>query len=224
MWRWDQQEPFGVNPADENPSGLGAFDLPLRLPGQYFDKETNLHYNMARDYWPDGGRYIQSDPIGLGGGLNTYVYAFATPLRWVDPDGLKVERCCRKTIITLNTIPHCWIKTDTAQAGMNDSPQCSAAGAGYGTSGSGGASGYPGIPVYVSDHSCDQAESCEEFPDVDEDCVNSHLQIGTSLGRFIPPFNSCQSFVYEVFEKCSRSQFGKPYLGYPNVVPRRYRR
>jgi hypothetical protein len=42
VWRWDQQEPFGNNVADENPNGLGAFDLPLRLPGQYFDKETNL--------------------------------------------------------------------------------------------------------------------------------------------------------------------------------------
>jgi len=52
VWRWDQQEPFGVNPPDENPSGLGAFDLPLRLPGQYFDKETNLHYNHFRDYDP----------------------------------------------------------------------------------------------------------------------------------------------------------------------------
>jgi uncharacterized protein RhaS with RHS repeats len=43
VWRWDQQEPFGSNPPDENPSGLGVFDLPLRLPGQYFDKETSLH-------------------------------------------------------------------------------------------------------------------------------------------------------------------------------------
>ena len=58
MWRWDQQEPFGVNVPDENPSGLGAFNLPLRLPGQYFDKETNLHYNYHRDYDPQIGRYI----------------------------------------------------------------------------------------------------------------------------------------------------------------------
>ena len=38
VWRWDQQEPFGNNVPDENPSGLGTFDLPLRLPGQYFEK------------------------------------------------------------------------------------------------------------------------------------------------------------------------------------------
>jgi len=73
VWRWDQQEPFGVNVADENPSGLGAFEFPLRFPGQYFDKETNLHYNYFRDYDSGIGRYVQSDPIGLGGGTNTYL-------------------------------------------------------------------------------------------------------------------------------------------------------
>jgi RHS repeat-associated protein len=88
VWRWDQQEPFGNNVADENPSGLGAFDLPLRLPGQYFDKETNLHYNYYRDFDPTIGRYGESDPIGLKGGLNTYAYVGSTPLTAKDPLGL----------------------------------------------------------------------------------------------------------------------------------------
>ena len=80
MWRWDQGEPFGVNVPDENPSGLGAFDLPLRLPRQYYDKETNLHYNYFRDYDPSLGTYKESDPIGLRGGINTYLYVDARPL------------------------------------------------------------------------------------------------------------------------------------------------
>ena len=88
VWRWDQQEPFGVNVPDENPSGLGAFDLPLRLPGQYFDKETNLHYNYFRDYDAGIGRYIQSDPIGLEGGIGTYSYVLGDPLSLVDLLGL----------------------------------------------------------------------------------------------------------------------------------------
>jgi len=91
-WRWDPA-PFGETAAEENPSGLGVFELNLRFPGQYFDKETNLHYNMARDYSPQEGRYIQSDPIGLDGGINTYLYVGANPLVAFDPFGLSPCRC-----------------------------------------------------------------------------------------------------------------------------------
>ncbi|MFV0477512.1 MAG: RHS repeat-associated core domain-containing protein, partial [Parahaliea sp.] len=59
----------------------------LRLPGQYFDGETGLHYNYFRDYDPSLGRYIQSDPIGLDGGLNTYGYAYQSSLIYTDPTG-----------------------------------------------------------------------------------------------------------------------------------------
>ena len=93
VWRWDQREPFGVNVPDENPSGLGTFDLPLRLPGQYFDRETNLAYNFFRDYDPGLGRYIQSDIVGLKGGTNTYSYALQNPIQYVDILGLDVNFC-----------------------------------------------------------------------------------------------------------------------------------
>jgi RHS repeat-associated protein len=58
VWRWDQQEPFGVNVPDENPTSLGMFELPLRFPGQYADKETNLNYNYFGDYNPGTGQYV----------------------------------------------------------------------------------------------------------------------------------------------------------------------
>ena len=90
VWRWDHAEPFGTYPANENPSGLGAFEFNARFPGQYFDKETNLHYNYFRDYDPAIGRYIQSDPIGLAGGINTYSYVGENPLSLIDLDGLRV--------------------------------------------------------------------------------------------------------------------------------------
>jgi RHS repeat-associated protein len=59
----------------------------IRFPGQYFDVETGLSFNNARNYDPTTGRYIQSDPIGLLGGSNTYDYGLNDPLKYIDPMG-----------------------------------------------------------------------------------------------------------------------------------------
>ena len=77
---------------DENPSGLGIFEFPLSLSRYYRDKETGMAYAMFRDcYDPAMGRFCQSDPIGLRGGLNTFAYASARPVDHVDPLGLQAS-------------------------------------------------------------------------------------------------------------------------------------
>ncbi|EJT9341406.1 RHS domain-containing protein, partial [Salmonella enterica] len=81
---------FGENAADISNSGA-YFHQPLRLPGQYFDDETGLHYNLFRYYAPECGRFVSQDPIGLNGGINLYSYA-PNPLSWIDPLGLDVSR------------------------------------------------------------------------------------------------------------------------------------
>ena len=91
VWRWDQQEPFGATPPNDDPDGDGVkFEFSLRFPGQYADRETGLAYNYFRDYDPAIGRYAKSDPIGLGGGMmNTYGYVWQSPLMFFDSFGLE---------------------------------------------------------------------------------------------------------------------------------------
>ncbi|PAT37351.1 RHS repeat-associated core domain-containing protein [Vandammella animalimorsus] len=73
---WAQvSEAFGKATVSANAST----EINIRLPGQYYDKETGTHYNFHRHYDPSTGRYLQSDPIGLQSGFNLYVYASAMP-------------------------------------------------------------------------------------------------------------------------------------------------
>ena len=94
-WRWDQADPFGTSAPNQNPASIGAFTYNPRFPGQFYDVESNLHYNYFRDYDPRIGRYTQSDPIGLAGGINTYAYVESRPTMMVDPLGLKGWYCQR---------------------------------------------------------------------------------------------------------------------------------
>jgi len=88
VWRNDNTEPFGDSVPNDNPSGLGTFDFPLRFPGQYFDRETDLFYNYHRNYSSRIARYVEADPIGIRGALNVYSYVGGQPLTGADPLGL----------------------------------------------------------------------------------------------------------------------------------------
>lgn len=82
LWKWENADPYGSNLPQ------GTLEFNLRFAGQYYDSESGLHYNMFRTYDPSSKRYMQSDPMGLNAGWNTYSYVGRNPLNGFDPMGL----------------------------------------------------------------------------------------------------------------------------------------
>jgi RHS repeat-associated protein len=81
--------PFEREVAQDDIGGLN-----LGFPGQYYDVERGLWNNGFRDYNASLGRYVESDPSGLNGGVNTYTYVENNPINGVDPLGLCDQQKC----------------------------------------------------------------------------------------------------------------------------------
>lgn len=116
-----EQEAFGQTVFNDDADGNGvAVEFNIRFAGQYYDQETQLHYNHHRYYSPDIGRYTTADPLGIIPGLtptplipnnkanvaedmmrglnHVYAYVGNNPLNWIDPFGL--EPCFRPAPLT----------------------------------------------------------------------------------------------------------------------------
>ncbi|WP_336220172.1 RHS repeat-associated core domain-containing protein [Citrobacter amalonaticus] len=100
-------DPWGNVLSEDNPHNI---EQPLRLPGQWYDEESGLHYNRHRYYDPAKGRYITQDPIGLRGGVNLYSYV-PNPLQYIDPLGLEKLN----VIVNNNGIGHVGIQRGSGE-------------------------------------------------------------------------------------------------------------
>lgn len=115
-WTW-LVSPFGDGVPEplvvDGARPLGAFDLPLRFPGQYADVESGLFHNHHREYDPATGRYLQADPLGLEGGVNPYVYVGGDPINAIDPQGL-----ARLNLFAPGSVQHGLAERDPDLPGM----------------------------------------------------------------------------------------------------------
>ena len=211
VWRIDTR-PFG-----EVEALTWTVENNQRFPGQYADAESGYSYNYFRDYEPALGRYLQSDPIGLAGGINTFAYVGGNPLKFTDPLGLDVYVCTRPVALAWvprwaaeKVVPdHHWILTDTYESGM------------------GAACAVPGqqcsdvlytqtVTKSHAGQSSTPGASCERQQNVNEECVNDLIAPGVATGTWTP-VNQCISFAYSVVQKC---RYG-PQIG-PELPPATY--
>ncbi|MFC5740533.1 RHS repeat-associated core domain-containing protein [Dyella tabacisoli] len=87
LWQWSYA---GNTFGEQAPTSSNGYIFNLRFPGQYYDAESGLNNNGYRTRDSSIGGYLQSDPLGLRGGIDSYVYGFNSPLNYIDPLGLQV--------------------------------------------------------------------------------------------------------------------------------------
>ena len=167
--------------------------MPLRFPGQYFDKETNLSYNVMRDYDAQIARYVESDPIGVKGGLNTYVYALANSLTKFDPLGLAVWICNREVqgFPRVGNHGYLWNDKTRKSCGMQGS-------FGMGPIGE----GEPGYPTHACNEVPGSAGKEEEIMNCCRKNANNWL--------WFPRVNDCHNAANDCIEEAGLRNPGAP--------------
>lgn len=184
VWTWTS-DAFGIG------APTGSVTVNLRMPGQYFDAESNLFYNWNRYYNPEIGRYISSDPIGLEGGINTFLYAEANPLLYSDPEGLQ-------------TIP--WPTTAFPFTPIPAlGPMAAPVAVGSAALGTGIAAGYYGTEFlfncFFNESAGDSVEQCKQKCDAAmEDGVKLCNMLKTKSAR-----EKCYSQNNEIYARCLRN-------------------
>jgi RHS repeat-associated protein len=223
----------GFEPFGKDWSGAQAAGEFLRFPGQWEDASwsaasgAGFEYNTRRWYNAQSGRYAEADPIGLGGGTHLYLYALGDPLRWADRLGLRVFRCCAPADIAFGLLNHCWLKTDTREAGLGNLDEGQPAG-----------EAIPGgrynclylaqtqIVNHAGASKTRPGASCEEIKDVDEQCVDRNLVTdargyGATQGSFTLT-NNCQTWANGVLSKCQSKKCSKRPADPPSDSGKRY--
>jgi RHS repeat-associated protein len=167
----------------------------LRFPGQYFDAETEAHYNYYRYYEPLIGRYDTSDPLGLVGGSNSYLYVVASPHRHIDVLGLAIWICNRDVtgFPFVGNHAYLWDDRTGTPCGMNSSS---------GT----GPTGRPGTDLGPQKDSCTKVMGSDGKEDDVMKCCNRDANNGV----WTPGINDCHNAANDCIEESGLKTPGAP--------------
>jgi RHS repeat-associated protein len=184
-------DPLGRRVADDAP-GL----QPFGFAGGIHDPATGLVHLGARVLDPVSGRFTTRDPLRFAGGqTNPYLHADGNPVDWHDPTGTTVEVCSRPFIGSgPMSIDHAYLKTDAHAKGMDRDPN-----------------GMLLETRFKDEPQLDHPETeCDEIENVDEECVNRHLEANNALGSWGADFeggkldpNTCWDVVWDTLDACS---------------------
>jgi RHS repeat-associated protein len=219
-WQWaysafgDEQPTLGskrFTDVTTNPT-TGTTTIPevtfnLRYPGQYYDKESNLHYNYFRSYSAERGRYTQADPIGLEGGFNRFGYVGGDPLSFTDPLGLETYICKRPLGGEPGSYAPPLLNHTYVCVGSGDNMICGSTTASSGGALSnifGGSSGRPTTSVtdYYKPEACERRQGQDSCI---ETCVANELKKPTRPKYGVGPSGTdCQEYTEDVVSTCER--------------------
>ena len=155
----------------------------LGFPGQSLDAESGLWHNGFRDYEASLGRYVQSDPIGLAGGVSTYGYAKGSPVILTDLLGLDVMVCLYDGAMGLGHVG----------AGFNPSVT-----AGYHPRPNASGNAFSGTPGYLRVDDASKRQECitiKTSAEQDQKMVQHMRAVEQDPGEYQLTGNNCVNYV-----------------------------
>ncbi len=162
-----------------------SYDNPVLFAGYWRDVETEIYHVRHRYYHAKVGRWVQRDALEYADGMHLYQYAGSNPIRYLDPDGLKIEICKKPADFGIGNHVFFWDPVKKKGCGRT---------AKSGSSGKDSA--------HTEKHR--KGSVCKDVPGSDghEKCLMDNCEQHANDGIWLPVFNDCHNSLTRALKKC----------------------